>query len=80
MDGEAELIIQTANYSHYYGGLWFPPMVGEYGQRIHMAASRMIFYGILCFSALALALFCVVLWFWRKGRRILPRFGSAFYA
>lgn len=69
VDGEAELIIQTANYSHYYGGLWFPPMVGSTDSVVHMAASRMIFYGILCFSALALALFCVVFWFWRKGRR-----------
>ena len=56
VDGEAELIIQTANYSHYYGGLWFPPMVGSTDSVVHMAASRMIFYGILCFSALALAL------------------------
>lgn len=69
VEGEAELIIQTANYSHYYAGLWFPPMVGSVDSVTHVAASRMIFYGILCFSSLSLALFCMVLWFGRKGRR-----------
>lgn len=69
VDGEAELIIQTANYSHYYGGLWFPPAIGSVDSVVHMAASRMVFYGIFCFSSLALALFCVVLWFGQKGQR-----------
>lgn len=69
IDGEAELIIQTANYSHYYGGLWFPPAIGNVDSVARMAASRMIFYGIFCFSSLALALFCTVLWFGRKQQR-----------
>ena len=69
IDGEAELIIQTANYSHYYGGLWFPPAIGNVDSVARMAASRMIFYGIFCFSSLALALFCTVLWFGRRQQR-----------
>ena len=69
VNGEAELIIQTANYSHYYGGLWFPPAIGSVDSVAHMIASRMIFYGILCFGSLALALFCTVLWFGRRKQR-----------
>ena len=69
VDGEAELIIQTANYSHYYGGLWFPPAIGSVDSVAHMAASRMVFYGVFCFGSLALSLFCIVLWFGRKEQR-----------
>lgn len=67
--GEAELIIQTANYSHYYGGLWFPPAVGGADAVAHAVSSRMIFYGLLCFAALALGLFCASLWLGGGGRR-----------
>lgn len=69
VEGTAELVIQTANYSHYYGGLWFPPAIGNVDRVAHLAASRMIFYGIFFFSALALALFCTVLWFGQKDHR-----------
>lgn len=69
VNGEAELVIQTSNYSHYYGGLWFPPAVGSVDSIHHLAASRMIFYGFLCFFSLALSLFCIVLWFGRKEQR-----------
>ena len=69
VDGEAELIIQTANYSHYYGGLWFPPAIGSVDSVAHMTASRMVFYGVFCFGSLALSLFCIVLWFGRKEQR-----------
>ena len=61
VDGEAELIIQTANYSHYYGGLWFPPAIGSVDSVAHMTASRMVFYGVFCFGSLALSLFCICL-------------------
>ncbi len=69
VNGESELIIQTANYSHYYGGLWFPPAIGSADSISHLIASRMIFYGLLCFSALALALFCMVLWLGKSPGR-----------
>lgn len=69
VDGETELLIQTANYSHYYGGLWFPPAIGSVDSIAHMIASRMVFYGFLCFSALALAMFCMVLWLGKKEQR-----------
>lgn len=67
--GETDLIVQTANYSHYYGGLWFPPAVGGADAVAHVVASRMIFYGFLCFAALALALFCASLWLGGRERR-----------
>lgn len=62
LDGETELIIQTANYSHYYGGLWYAPVIGDTDSVSHLISSRMLVYGLLFFSSLTLSLFCIVLW------------------
>lgn len=62
LDGEAWLLIQTANYSHYYGGIWYAPIIGDADSVSHLIASRMLIYGLLFFSSLTLALFCIVLW------------------
>lgn len=62
LDGEAELIIQTANYSHYYGGIWYAPVIGDADSVSHLIASRILIYGLLFFSSLTLSLFCIVLW------------------
>lgn len=62
IDGDAELIIQTANYSHYYGGIWYAPVIGDADSVSRLIASRMFLYGLLFFSSLTLSLFCIVLW------------------
>lgn len=62
LDGKAELIIQTANYSHYYGGIWYAPVIGDTDSVSHLIAFRMLLYGFLFFSSLTLSLFCIVLW------------------
>lgn len=67
LDGEVELIIQTANYSHYYGGIWYVPVIGDADSVNHLIASRMFIYGLLFFSSLTLTLFCIMLWTRRDG-------------
>lgn len=62
LDGEAELIIQTANYSHYYGGIWYAPVIGDSNSVSRLIASRMLVYGLLFFSSITLSLFCIALW------------------
>ena len=62
LDGNADLIIQTANYSHYYGGLWYAPVIGDADSVTHLIGARMFIYGLLFFSSLTLSLFCLVLW------------------
>ena len=62
LDDETELIIQTANYSHYYGGIWYAPVIGDADSVSHLIASRILIYGLLFFSSLTLSLFCIVLW------------------
>lgn len=62
LNGTAELIIQTANYSHYYGGIWYAPVIGDTDSMNRLIAVRMLFYGLLFFPSLTLSLFCIVLW------------------
>lgn len=62
IDNDVELVIQTANYTHYYSGITYPPVLGTAAAINTMTSVRMILYGILCFSALAVALFSAAVW------------------
>ena len=69
INGDAEILIQTANYSHYYSGVTYPPAIGSSEAVSRLITVRMLFYGLLVFTSLALALFAAVIWFGtRKGR------------
>lgn len=76
INGDAEILIQTANYSHYYSGVTYPPAIGSSEAVSRLITVRMLFYGLLVFTSLALALFAAVIWFGtRKGRA----FGENFW-
>lgn len=62
VNGKAEILIQTANYSHYYSGVTYPPAVGSSEAISRLIALRMLFYGFLVFTSLTLALFVAVIW------------------
>lgn len=68
--GEAEILIQTANYSHYYSGVTYPPAVGSSEAVSRLITMRMLFYGFLVFTSLALALFAAVIWYGTKKNRV----------
>lgn len=69
INGDAEILIQTANYSHYYSGVTYPPAIGSSEAVSRLITVRMLFYGLLVFTSLALTLFAAVIWFGtRKGR------------
>ena len=61
-DGQTEIVIQCANYTHYYSGMYYPPAVGTLSAITQMLTVRMVVYGFLCFAALALALSNLALW------------------
>ncbi|MEG0722531.1 MAG: sensor histidine kinase, partial [Lachnospiraceae bacterium] len=65
---ETELVVQTANYTHYYSGMIFPPVLGSASCLHTMNAVRMVFYGFLCFVSLAIALFTLPFWTQRSSR------------
>ena len=64
-----EIIIQTANYSHYYSGLYYPPAVGSLSCLSKMIVFRTIIYGFLCFSSLAIALSNLAFWALKSSRK-----------
>ena len=67
-DEQTELIIQTANYSHYYGGIWYPPAVGSADGIAQLIGTRLIIYGFLAFTSIALSVFCLSNWLGQKKR------------
>jgi len=65
---QTEIVIQCANYTHYYSGMYYPPAVGTPAAIARMLTVRMIVYGFLCFAALAIALSNLALWFFTKDK------------
>lgn len=66
LEGEAEILIQTANYTHYYSGVTYPPAIGSGEAVSRLIAVRMCFCGFLAFTSLALALLTSVIWLGMK--------------
>lgn len=65
-----QIVVQCANYTHYYSGMYYPPAVGTPTAIARMAAARMMVYGLLCFVSLGLALSSLALWlFDREAQR-----------
>lgn len=67
--GNCEIIVQTANYSHYYSGLYYPPAIGSLSCLSKMIVIRTIIYGFLCFSSLAIALSNLAFWILGRSRK-----------
>lgn len=63
-----EIIVQCANYTHYYSGLYYPPAVGTLGAVSQMQTARLMVYGLLCFAALSLALSNLAQWLFSRDR------------
>lgn len=70
-DGSTEIIIQCANYTHYYSGMYYPPAVGTPAAIFRMFTLRLGIYGLLCFTSLAVALFHLIQWL--PGKEKLTR-------
>ena len=68
LEDRTEILIQCANYTHYYGGLYYPPAVGTPRAILRMVSLRLLVYGAACFGTLTLGLFHLVLWLRRRGR------------
>ena len=65
---KTEIIIQTANYSHYYGGLWYPPIIGSSDDISHLVGLRLTIYGFLAFTSIVLSVFCLAMWLGHRKR------------
>lgn len=67
--GETEIVIQCANYTHYYSGLYYPPAVGSAAALSQMIAARLMVYGLFCFGSMALALSYLALCLFERDRQ-----------
>lgn len=68
LNGETEVVVQTANFTHYASGLIYPPVVSLPAAVGRYVALRMALYGLLCFASLAVALFSVTVWLRPQNR------------
>lgn len=60
--GETEILVHTVNYTHYYSGIIYPPLLGS-AEAIHRySVLHTLFYAFLCFSTLALTAFSAAIW------------------
>lgn len=70
---DTELLVQIANYTHYYSGITYPPILGT-----PLAIHR---HSFICarfyFSTLALALFSIAVWYGNRKQvgSLYPWFG-----
>lgn len=62
LNGTTEILIHTANYTHYYSGMTYPPAIGSPQAINNLISSRLLYYGFLVFTALAFAVFASVVW------------------
>lgn len=74
-DGDVEIVIEASNYSHYYSGLVYPPMIGEAGTITHIVICRLIFYAFLCFFTLGCAVVSFTVWFRRQTDSLYASYG-----
>lgn len=62
LNGTTEILIRTANYTHYYSGISYPPAIGSPQAINNLISSRLLYYGFLVFTSLTLAVFASVVW------------------
>lgn len=70
LEDSVEIIVQCANYSHYYSGMYYAGAVGTMQSMVQMLTIRSAIYGFLCFSALTLALLYLGQWICARDRRL----------
>ncbi|MBU9725490.1 sensor histidine kinase [Diplocloster modestus] len=74
-DGHVELIIQTSNFSHYYSGVTYPPLLGSSDDILKNLTVRFIFYALLCFFPLGGAAASIAVWAHRQKEPLYLTYG-----
>ncbi|MEY8280750.1 ATP-binding protein [Oscillospiraceae bacterium 52-8] len=71
-----EIVVEAANYSHYYGGLYYPPLLGTPEALSSALAGQLLFYGAISLGAVTLALFSLAVWAVDRRERHYLSFGG----
>lgn len=73
--GSVELVIQTANDTHYYSGLTYPPILGTSGMVTNALTQKLIFYALLCFFPLGAAVISMGVWIRKRPDPVFVAYG-----
>lgn len=73
--GKVDIVIQASNYSHYYSGMVYPPVIGETNAVTQNVLCELIFYGFLCFFTLGCATVSFAVWFRRQADSLYAAYG-----
>lgn len=73
--GKAELQITAANYTHYYSGVTYPPVLGTADAVEGLVIRQLILYGFLCFFSLGAAVISIAFWVTHKRRQLYLLYG-----
>lgn len=68
--GSVEVIIQCANYTHYYSGLYYPPGVGTTAAVTALISRRLTVYSALSLIPLAVAALFLGQWAWSRENQV----------
>ena len=72
---ETDILINTANFSHYYSGIYYPPVLGEATEVSHLIFVNQLFYTFLCIASLVIAVFTLVVWMSPERDRLFFYYG-----
>lgn len=72
---ETDVFINTANYSHYYSGIYYPPVLGPAQEISHLIFVNQLFYAFLCITSLVIAVFTLVVWLSPKRDKLFFGYG-----
>ena len=70
LEGETELLVQTANHSHYYSGMTYPPALGSVQGVARLERGRTALYAVLSVAALTMAVSSAALWLGDRKDRL----------
>ena len=73
--GSVEIVIQASNYSHYYSGVVYPPVLGQTDTVTSLVIGRLIFFAFLCFFTLGCAAVSFTVWFRRQTDTLYAAYG-----
>ena len=73
--GDVEIVIQASNYSHYYSGMVYPPILGGTDTITQLVVCRLIFYALLCFFTLGCAVVSFTVWFHKQTDSLYVAYG-----
>lgn len=73
--GSVEILIDTANYSHYYSGLISPPLLGTTAKITNLVICRLILYALLAFFTLGCSIISFRVWLRHKSKAFFVAYG-----